>query len=392
MAKQSIKLPDYSPDKFVDRNQEINLVVERARMLAKGQAADRRTIVFIGERGTGKSWLLTRLYESLDAFPDMRAFYSSLRKYSDWEPALAVADILRSLDNQLKDGEQALGATLTDMSRNLIEKVRQALQHKALVLLVDHVYESDWKLLATLEDYLLGPLAVEPRVLIVMAGRGRPYPWKTPELRLKAQFEDLRPFFRLEDTTEQIKRQQRKAIPRAQEIHEVSGGNPLANYLLAREEDPSKALDQVVEGILETVPNGQRRKVREYLEALCVLRVFDEERIPAMLAAYYDKDSYEDLPYAQARQVREVLVKWAFAHWDADRGGYILDEMTRRLLERYLKSTKPDTWERLQQTASQLYKRWAQDYERTRDRWQDEERYHIRQLQHAGQSLVTASP
>ncbi len=392
MARQSIKLPDYSPDKFVDRDTEIELVMERARKLAEGEASDRRTIIFTGERGTGKSWLLAHLEEEINALPGMQTFSFSLGRYADWEPVLAVADILKSLDNQLEEGGEALGATLAEMSRNLMEEVRQTLDQEALALLVDHVYESDWKLLAALEDYLLGPLAVEPRVLVVMAGRGRAYPWKTPELRLKAQPKNLEPFSKEEYTTEQLKRQQNKAADRAKEIHKLSGGNPLANYFLATKDDPADALDQVVEGMLETVPDRERRKVRDYLEALCVLRAFDEERIPTMLAAYYGDESYKDWSYARARQVREELVKWAFAHWDADKGGYVLDELTRKLLERYLKTAKHEIWERLQKAASDLYEEWAEEYTRTRDRWQNEESYHSQRLQsEPGRSFAATS-
>jgi hypothetical protein len=388
MARRPTNPPEYSPGKFVDREYEIQLVREKARRLASGRAVDRRTIIFTGERGTGKTWLLAHLRtELLEQFSDMTVFLIDLRDYTDWDPTLAVGDILRRFSADIDGKSKKLGTTLSDMSRNLMQGTRPILEKRPLALLVDQAYWSDWsdrKLLAALEDYLLGPLAVEPRVLIVMAGRGRAYPWKTPELRLKAQFEDLDPFDKANDTAEQLKRQQEKAVSRAKEIHEISGGNPLANYLLATEENPSKALDQVVRGMLETVPGEERQKVREYLEALCVLRAFDEERIPTMLAAYYDNEDYRDWSYAAARQVRKALVKWAFAHWSADKGGYVLDELPRELLERYLKTAKPEEWKGLQRAASELYDGWAREYERARDRWQVEEKYHIQQLQQAG--------
>ena len=115
------------------------------------------------------------------------------------------------------------------------------------------------------------------------------------------------------------------------------------------------ALGQVVGGMLSTVPAERRGQVRDYLEALSVLRSFDEERIPRMLAAYYDDEIYIEWPYAQARQVRGELVKLSFAQWDAERGGYVLDESTRHLLERYLETTQPDRWQRLH---------WEQDSRR----------------------------
>jgi hypothetical protein len=404
MKKAAISL-HYSAGKFVDREAEIEKVLSKARALAERRPVDRRTVIFIGERGTGKSWLLAHLQNELGALPGVVVFLVSLGEYAGWDPIpsvvqatvrlaavslgeyagwdpiLAVADLLKRLSAATGGRREGLGATLADMSRNLMQDVRQWLGEQAFVLLVDQVYESDWRLLAALEDYLLGPLAVEPRALIVMAGRGRAYPWKTPELRLKAEFIDLWPFPDESTTAEQLKRQHKKAVPRAPDIHALSGGNPLANYLLAVHDDPAAALDQVIEGMLETVPAAQRRQVRDYLEALCVLNSFDEERIPTMLAAYYDDESYRRWSYAQARQVREELVKWAFARWDADRGGYVLDGPTRRLLERYLETARRDQWERLQNAASALYTGWAQDYPRTKERWQREVEYHIHRLQ-----------
>ena len=382
MIYKSIKLLEYSPKKFVNRSQEIELVMKQVHALLRGGRPDVRTIIFTGERGTGKSWLLAHLQKAeLGALSGVRTFEFNLQKYADWDPILAVADILKQLDAAIGKRNTKLGITLADMSRNFMQDVRQSLGRQVLVLLVDHVYESDWKLLAALEDYLLGPLAVEPRALIVMAGRGRAYPWKTPELRLKAEFVDLEPFPDVALTTEQLERQQKRAVPRALEIHDLSGGNPLANYLLATYRDTGTALDKVIDGMLETVPDEQRRQVRDYLEALCVLRSFDEERIPAMLAAYYDDVTYGEWSYAQARRVRETLVKWAFTHWDAGKGGYVLDELTRKLLERYLK-TDPQRkkWGRLQRAASELYKEWAHDYPRTRKRWQREAQYHVQYL------------
>jgi len=381
MTQQPIELLEYSSDKFINRQEKIEHVMKKARALTQGSSVDgKRTIIFAGERGTGKSWLLSHLQAKLRTLPTVTVFKFDLSKYADRDPILAVLDILKQFSVATGKQGKGLGTTLADMSRNLMQKIQPLLRKGVLVLLVDHVYESDWKLLAALEEYLLGPLAVEKRVLIVMTGRGRPYPWKRPELRLKAEFVDLKPFPDVDTTAEQLERQQKQALARAAEIHDLSGGNPLANFLLGAQDDPAAALNQVVEGMLDTVPDEHRGRVREHLEALSVLRAFDEERIPAMLAAYYDDEQCLEWSYAQSRGVREELVKWAFAHWDADQGGYVLDELTRKLLERYLETAQPDRWEKLQQAASKLYREWAHDYPRTRDRWQREVQYHIQQL------------
>jgi hypothetical protein len=372
----SSRTPAYSPDRFVDREEEIGLVTDKVHLLAENRPVDRRTTIFIGARGVGKSWFLAHLQEELHRLPTTALFLLNLEKYAGCDPFLAVTDVLERIGALVAGQHGELGTTPAGLSRNLVQDIRLALGQQVLVLLIDHVYEADWRLLATLEDYMLGPLAEEPRVLIVMAGRGRAYPWKTPELRLKAEFVDLEPFLDVSITKEQLKRQQKATVPRAEGIHELSGGNPLFNYLLAVHDDPIIALDQVIEGMLEVVPTPQRLRVRNYLEALCVLRSFDEERIPTMLAAYHNDESCREWSYTQARQVRQELVKRSFARWNAEQTGYVLEEPMRKLLEHYLRIARPDRWRRLHQEASKLYQEWAWSYPHAGDRWQREAEHH----------------
>lgn len=400
MTQQPIKPPDYSPDEFVDqeRKEEASQGMEKARALAQRLALDKRTTIFIGERGTGKSWLLANLRDEIEKLTGIIVFLLDLSDYAELDPIQAVTEVLKKFADDVL-GQQVRSAsrretsvTLAEMGRALMQEVRRVLEKQSLAVLVDSVYESDWKVLAALEDYLLGPLAIEPNVLIVMAGRGRPYPWKTPELRLKADFRDLKPFEKLDTTVEQLKRQKPEAVPKAEEIHELSGGNPLANFLLASYEEPAQALDQVIRGMLETVPTDLQSMVREYLEALCVLRTFDEERIPTMLAAYHSDLAYLNWSYAQRRQVRGELVKSAFARWDEIRGGYVIDEPTRRLVERYLEEANIPRWRALHCAAYRLYSQWAKDYPRAHARWQQEVDHHAARLREANFSPEDCPP
>ena len=384
MNQQPVKPPDYSPDKFVDREEETDKVMKKVNALVQKSALDKRTIVFTGERGTGKSWLLAHLRDKMKEQDGIAAFLLNLADYVTEDPLLAVMEVLKKFGSDVLGRQPVTGVTLAEMSRALMPEVRRTLETRSLAILVDSAYEADWKMLTVLEDYFLGPLAAEPNVLVVMTGRGRPYPWKTPELRLKAEFEDLKPFEKPETTIEQLQRQKPKAVPKAKEIHQLSGGNPLANILLASYENPAQALDQVVEGLLGTVPTDQRPIVRKYLEALCVLRAFDEERIPAMLAAYYGDRTYRTQPFARNRRVREAIVRWAFARWDEAQGGYVIDEVIRTLIEHYLKEAIPQKWQALHCAAYRLYEKWAADYPQSRERWQQEADYHGGRLREAG--------
>ncbi len=373
MNQNVIQLPAYSRDKFVWRA-EVKDILDLVNKLKEGPLA-KRTIAFSGERGTGKTWLLLHLVEEIQRISDVRVYFLGLK------PDFTIEGIIKDFRKSVLGLETALGKTPAEMSRQVMQELRALLHKQVLVILVDQAYESDWKLLSELEEYLLGPLAVEPRVLIVMAGRGRAYPWKTPELRLFAEFHKLGPFTDPKQTAEQLQKQiSPQAAARAEEIHNQSGGNPLVNYYLGN----NVSLDSVINYLLQVVPPDSQKLAREYLEALCVLQAFDEERIPAMLAAYYNDPSYRQWAYAQARQVRDLLVKAAFARWNEDAGGFVVDSQTRKIMEGYLYTDQKERWRQLHCAAYRLYNQWMEEYSRAREHWQAQANYHAQHLREAG--------
>jgi len=378
----TVQLLSYSPSLFVNREQELQILEERVQALKEGRDGH-GVLILLGERGVGKTWLRAHFEHQLsqERVPVVRL---DLKEYAGKDPAWAVADILQRVSAETGGPRERLGADLAEMSRTVFRHLQKFLQQQPLVVIVDHVYESDWALLPLLEDYLLGPLAAERRVLLLLTGRGRLYPWKNPELSTLADplgKPELKPFDPLL-TKEQLQHQAPLQAHRADEIYALTGGNPLGNYLVA-----VYGLDQAVEGLLEPVPEEQRRTVREYLEALCVLRAFDEERIPNMLAAYYGDASYRQWTYARSRRVREELIRWGLARWDAEQRGYVMDRIVRQLIERYLQTQKPELWCRLHQTAYELYQQWASHYPATRERWLEEAEYHRQRLQEYGPLL-----
>ncbi|MCX7840440.1 MAG: hypothetical protein N2559_13455, partial [Anaerolineae bacterium] len=322
----------------------------------------------------GKTWLLKHLAEEIPKIGKVSVYLLDIK------PDTTVNKVIEDFRQRLLELKNGLAKTPAEMSRQVMQELRALLYKQFLVILVDQAYESDWKLLGEIEEYFLGPLAIEPRVFVVMAGRGRAYPWKTPELRLYADFKKLGPFTDENQTVEQLDKQAPEGKGRAKEIHQLSGGNPLANYYLAK----GASIDTVINYILEVISPESRIKAREYLEALCVLQAFDEERIPAMLAAYYDDSTYLRWRYAQTRPVRDLLVKAAFARWNEDAGGFILDSQTQRLVENYLKTEQPDKWKRLHCAAYRLYRNWMEEYSRARDHWQAQAHYHAQQLREKG--------
>jgi hypothetical protein len=369
----------YSHDQFVDRTDEVRLVIGKAQMLAGGAFVEKRVVIFHGARGAGKSWLLQEIREQLQLiFPSVLAVYIDMLDFSipSYEDVVrkiilqvqkAIEDMVGSIP-KISDSER-----LDALTMNLLTNVRRV---DVLVLLFDNVAESPRGLLALAENYCLEPLATSPNTLLVLAGRGKEYTWKGPELRLKSEERDLL-CFNPDYTQEQLEKQIPHSPPSAAEIWPLSGGYPWSNYILGiRYEDKPAALAECIENLLSNLPVHVTDQDTSRLKALCVLRSFSDEMIPPMLSAYFDESSYLNWRYREYRQVRQTLTATTLVKWDEPRGGYVMDDALSRVLENWLYEHEPMIWERLHAVARDLFQKRKSEYPRTAERWQREVDYH----------------
>jgi hypothetical protein len=377
----------YQPGYFVNREHEIDVVRVKARTLKNNSyLVEQRVTIFTGQKGVGKSWLKQHLIEVCEE-SGLDCVSLDLRDVVDQDTSGAVTTILEMCNKQMNNGMPLNGITLTDKSRSFLTNTEQTLTLKPLVLLIDTVYESDRQLLAELEKYCLAPLARFPSMLILLFGRGQPYTWKEPELRLKAEFHEL-PLFDFTCTQQQVLRLHQQASLSAEKIFRLSCGNPLVNdCLLSLSPDPKhptsdlvRTLEATILLLLQSIPGDKRERVREYMEALSVLRIFDELRIPTMLAGYYADDRYMNWSYKEAKQVRAELVNLSLADWDPHKGGYVSDATISTVLKGYLRIARPAQWQALHESAYHLYMKWAENYSRSANQWREEARYHWREL------------
>lgn len=368
-------IKEYSLTYFVDRK-EVDEIKGYIDIVRSNPKADGRVVNVWGSRGAGKSWILHHLKEELGGKDDFKVYYLDLSRYGKKDAVISVLEIIDEFANEmnLKGERVKFGPTPSDASRKLIEAIRGELKRKILLLLIDHVYESNWDLLASLEEYWLGPMAVEPGTFIVMAGRKREYPWKTPELRLRAHSVSLKPFDKDQLLLQLKKRGLISAIKG--DLQKVSFGNPLANIVFAIN-NRKEALEELIDTSLNIAPLVNNKKLaREYLEAISVLQAFDEDRIKAMLAAYFDDDTYRNWTYVQARQACNLLIESSLAHWDEKSKGFVLDEDLRSFLMEYLSTEKNAKWKKLQQAAVKLYEEWQKLYKQAASQWKGEIKYH----------------
>jgi hypothetical protein len=381
MDIQSERLP-YDHLKFVNRADEVRLVVDKVQRLAAGLHEERRVVIFHGARGSGKSWLLREIKHSLQttSLPVLCACANLSDEY-DGPVDEAVRAILQQIYHALAEpaSPSLLDNIKTEQWTELLAQEAKK-PGRTLVVMFDHVDESSSDLLALLEDRCLSPLAVLPNALIVLAGRGKEYVWKRPELRLKSEERDLT-YFDLPCTREQIEKQVPQPTPSADEIQALSGGYPWSNYILGiHHANKSAALDQCVVVLLHDLPVAAADL--DHLRALCVLHAFSDMMIPYMFSAYFSQPDYKNWGYRQCRQVRQALIQTTLVKWNEPNGGYVIDEALRRVLEHQLHERGRTAWERMHTAARDLFAQWQEEYPRTAGRWQAEVAYHDGKLTH----------
>ncbi len=357
MSKESkkIMLPDYDAKKFVGREDEIKRVYVIFMELLQGYKPKERVITFIGEVGTGKTWLINHI-ATLIKQNNAQAILIDLIKYKNDSPEDAIIKILQEFYTKLTDGKTIKGNNIVEVSRFVMESAQGHARTGVIGLLLDHVYESNWDLLTYVDQYILSPFAATPYTLIVMAGRGRPYPWKTPEVPFQ-NFLELKPFNE-KLTQKQVKKQVTTLEIERKKVFLYSGGIPMQNYLVAKFGFP-KGLELSLDFIFQPVDQEDRSVVQKYLQALCVLQSFDEQKI-AWMWKYY---SGLDLSHIQARDIREKIVRYGFAKWNTKHNAYVLDASVYLTVNNLLYHTDSQLWNKLQSAGMSYVENLKKRYE-----------------------------
>jgi hypothetical protein len=371
----------FDPAKFINRKRETQMVETLVSEVAltlrsQGQPRSPRVMVFTGERGLGKTWLLHQIEHIVCQKSNLpvKCCYLNLKEYQGLDPLVAIRRILNDIARSSLEMADQMELGAGELSQTVIQKIGQVFGDQIFMLLIDHVYESKWELLGALETFVLAPLVVRPNVVLVMAGRGKAFPWAQRELVVPSV--ELAPF-NLEDTQRQLDENPGEA----QAVQSISRGVPLANFYLRRGTSADDLLGYI-EDILEVIPEDERPISQDSLIALSILQAFDETRLKEMLAIYQDRPEWAEAPYGRLRQIKETLFRSGFAAWMPTARGNVLQETTRRILEKYLKLKAPRKWGEMHQKAIDIYHDYLQKYPNGTERWNLEIDYHQDQLAH----------
>ncbi|HQF63710.1 MAG TPA: hypothetical protein PLT26_14510 [Anaerolineaceae bacterium] len=404
------RIPPYQAKAFCDRPiiKEILSTVERI-----GSGVIQPPIIIQAERGSGKTWLSLHLHrvilkleshtkslllclsEPLDLEPEENEWFLSqeqnqkILQAGDENINSILETILQNALGKLaKDLEvwQGQSPSVGELSAWILNKI-QSSPNDRWIIIVDSAFEANWKLLAALEARLLGALATMTNVLILITGRGKPYPWQSPYLRTQARQIELINLSK-EQAYNQInyyKNHQKELgvamIPEVKwaTIISESDGHPLANILLAQNAD----FNTVIDYLLEIVNKPDRALVRQYLEALCPLDNFIEDHIGPMLDAYSGEQCYERMKRLDLRrQVLDKLIQTNLVHWQD--GGYLIDTNLRSYLRRFMQLEKKEIWQRLTAKAYDLFISWAKQFPQNSE---DARYYHKQAEQYSERNL-----
>ncbi len=418
-----LNLSSYSPALFVDREAEIDRVLEKVKTLADRVSILRppdRVVHFPGFAGFGKTWLLCHLAHLIaedpkEKIPNAIVLHARLNQgwlthYPDTNQneiyELAARELLKELLKQVNQADsvksetEGQDQTTYELSASLQKAMHARGQESAVALLVDDLDEvpADW--LSILEERLFAPLVTqEPHVLLVLAGRNLNHNWATLALKPSSdeQSHRLQPLSQ-EDTQKQLE-QLAQLDPRFQyapgfagQIHALTDGVPEGNALIAsRIGQPPQMpgeIDTLIEYNTRLLERNVSKELRWCFYALSVSRGFDTEWMECLLPvadpvgrAWGFAACRELLSWLTAtRLVRAHRKDGVYRYW--------LDEYLCRRLALELSKRDPDLWRRLHCAALQMFATWVKNpkFADQVSRWKEEADYHIQCLQAAGYS------
>lgn len=384
-------LPSYKPDLFVNREDMIALVIQKAIELAGGKSVRNRIDFFRGPQGSGKTWLLRQLAETiLPALYGVRPVYINLEVLQAIPPEEALKEIMVEIiqtcfgaESEEMDWLIASAEFLPEAQWKQFLTERLPRKNIILILCLDHVSETATERLQYLEKALLVPFALRSDTYLIMTGRGAYYNWESTEFRLNIDYHDLKPFT-LPHTREQLEKVGfDSSLGNAEKILADSTGYPGLNYLLAQSGEPQEIVAQAVENNLSRLSPGNR----ERLEALSIPRTFTDELLPRLLAVYYTDPAISNWPHGQINDALNKLIQDGLVRWEdppQELSGYAVDLALRPLLEKNLKHKNREMWRKLHCRALEYYQKLAHDFPEEAPAYRKEIEYHTGQLRNEG--------
>lgn len=378
----------YTPELFVDRARELQLVEKRIKE-AQARSASEPLINFWGVEGIGKSWILRHLRHLYRYDANRKDKLKSLVLYYQMPGRIkhipvSFSDLTVKFANQaieqLKGVVQVEDLTLrlqesqeSGFLPDLVKTFRHLAEDFVLILLLDeteHVSPEDW---ARIEDELFEPLLKTNRVVIVIAGRKQAPRWKKFEVRRRlapVEKTEVKPFGQKE-VEEQFEKRNFKLPSSIGLLFPYTAGNPkLAEAVAWHMTSWAEGIDsldrkqlyeqfgQNLAHILREAENQMLKDVpaelREVLVQLFPLRHYRLEAMRFMLS-----DNLTDWRYLKLLKSleSETGVVW----WDHDPRAYVTSKVIRQVMGQRWMLEDREAFCNQHQQAIKMYAKWAEE-------------------------------
>lgn len=389
----------YSPDKFVNRDDELRRVETRIAQVRNG-AAIQPLINFWGMPGIGKSWLLKHIHHIYTHQSD-----GVYPLYYDFEPQLegssppSLSDVIRKLAEQLP-------ANLQDEQINDPASFKRAvsslLPEQVPLILFDTTEKLPDENLHELEKQLLEPLLKSDKVIIVVAGRQKIARWRRVEVRRRVTpaVDTLLGAFHTAAFKQQLSQQSPAMIEEITNlIYAKTAGTPwLVHLIIERIADldgeiNEKSVTAIILSVLaayeqdEILSTITDETLRIYFDAVLPLRFYRIETLREMLEAQAERPS--DLSDVTLLQGLRELDREADFVWWSDRGEYTTDPTVRAVIEQRLLIDNREKFIGQHKQAITLYKNRAEEFKVNSAYYLIEWLYHEALLQKANNRTLT---
>ena len=390
-------MSDFAVDKFINREKEVSLVVNRVSELARGKpfAPKERVFHFVGPSGIGKSCLLEKCKNKLTVErPEYKSLLIPLDSLKKREKGF-INELLVAVHNEFCNcKELVLKKDDSQNRQKYVSHIQQKIigNNQITILFLDEINVPSQKDLRDLEDYLLVKfLHDNDRAILVTAGRSKPPEFNDFALRPKPSNTFLLPLFDQEKTSMQMEILKPGSGALAEKIVKMGNGVPGNTVKLVEHvrgnplEIPNEV--QAIQSLLDDIKkiNSIEERHRPMLEAISILQGFFPDDVAPLFQNHPHLDNEWD-----ERMVKEVFLELnqiqigpgGLVDWDRDKKHWAMDESTHALFEKELQMRDPELWKKLHCTALGMYQEWGEKY--NSDLYRRKSNYHKQRLQSAG--------
>lgn len=381
---------------FIDRQEELGLIMNRVSDLANGIpfAPKERIFHFIGPSGIGKSFLLERFYKELLSKSDCIPLLVRLDALKGGKSGF-TSDLLISIYEAFCRQKNITpgifwGQTLLKFAIHVQSTIN--VKDHITALLLDGVNVLSQRDVREIEEYLLVRFIHDNnRTIIITAGRTRPPMFNDFALRPNSFNTNLLHVFDEEKTSKQMESLRRGSGVLAEKVVRLGGGVPgntvkLVKHVIGDPPDLPNEL-RAVQSLVNEIKKKNKIEERFYpmLEVISILQgFFPEDVVPLFqkhpqLGVGWDEGRVKDV-FLELNRIQ--VGPGGLVDWNREKKYWAMDENTRDLFEMELQMRTPELWKKLHCAACEMYQEWGKRY--NSDTYRKKSNYHQERLQAVG--------